>query len=441
MQPQIRYARTADGLKIAYFALGSGLPLVVIPPNFAHAIEPEWQVPQLRSIAETSSQFLRYVRYDPRGVGLSDAYAGEFTVDALVLDVEAVADAVSPEEPILLWGSGRLGPISIAYAARHPDRVSKLVLWSTGANAVDVVAPSIKQLGELASVDWDLAMEASTQAISNFEEPEVARSFAAMSRAISPSGREAYVRFERDSIQWDVENLLPAVRCPTLVLHPALSQYVSVDNARGLAAGIADASLHLIDTASSLANHPDVLRVTGEFFFGEGLTAPRSRSSTSTVVVLFADIVNSTGLTEEWGDNVFRERAHALDGALRAVIERANGRTVEGKTLGDGVLATFLSANDALAAARRCARAGDEAGLPLHLGLHAGDVIREEGNVFGGAVNVAARVSALSAPSEILVSQTVRDLARTSSGVTFADRGEHDLKGVSDPVRVFAVAG
>ncbi len=240
------------------------------------------------------------------------------------------------------------------------------------------MTPSIKQLSELASVDWDLAMEASTLAISNFEDPVVARSFAAMSRAISPSGRDAYVRFERDSIQWDVKNLLAEVRCPTLVMHPALSQYISVDNARGLAAGIADARLHLVDTASSLANHPDILRLSGEFLFEQRLTAPRSRSSTSTVVVLFADIVNSTGLTEEWGDNVFRERAQALDGALRSVIERANGRTVEGKTLGDGVLATFLSANDALAAARRCARAGDEAGLPLHLGLHAGDVIREE---------------------------------------------------------------
>jgi adenylate cyclase len=77
--------------------------------------------------------------------------------------------------------------------------------------------------------------------------------------------------------------------------------------------------------------------------------------------------------------------------------------------------------------------------LPLHLGLHAGDVILEEGNVFGGAVNVAARVSALSDPSQILVSQTVRDLARTSSGVTFEDRGEHELKGVGEPMRVFAV--
>jgi adenylate cyclase len=77
--------------------------------------------------------------------------------------------------------------------------------------------------------------------------------------------------------------------------------------------------------------------------------------------------------------------------------------------------------------------------LALHLGLHAGDVIREEGNVFGGAVNVAARISGLSAPSEVLVSHTVRDLARTSAGVVFEDRGEQALKGVGEAVRVWAV--
>ena len=232
----------------------------MIPPTFAHAIEPEWQVPQMRSIAETSSQFLRYIRYDPRGVGLSDAYGGEFTVDALVLDVEAVADAVSPDEPILLWGIRTPDYLHRVSAARHPDRVSKLVLWSTGANrSTSSPRRSSRPSASSRAFDWDLAMEASTQAISNFDEPEVARNFAAMFASDLTERREAYVRFERDSIQWDVENLLPAIRCPTLVLHPALSQYVSVDNARGLAAGIADGSLHLIDTASSLANHPDGL--------------------------------------------------------------------------------------------------------------------------------------------------------------------------------------
>ena len=109
------------------------------------------------------------------------------------------------------------------------------------------------------------------------------------------------------------------------------------------------------------------------------------------------------------------------------------------KTLGDGVLATFPAASQGIAAALACGSAGDDRELPLHLGLHAGDVIREEGNVFGGAVNIAARISALSAAGEVLVSATVRELARTSAGATFEDRGEHALKGVGDAVRVYAV--
>ena len=87
-----------------------------------------------------------------------------------------------------------------------------------------------------------------------------------------------------------------------------------------------------------------------------------------------------------------------------------------------------------------CGRSGDDAGLPLHLGLHAGDVIREENNVYGGAVNIASRISGLSAPGEVLVSDTVRSLARTSAGVSFDDRGEHALKGIEDPVRVYEVS-
>jgi class 3 adenylate cyclase len=84
-------------------------------------------------------------------------------------------------------------------------------------------------------------------------------------------------------------------------------------------------------------------------------------------------------------------------------------------------------------------RVGDERGLPLHLGLHASNVIREDNNVYRGAVNIASRISGLSAPGEVLVSDTVRSLARTSTGVTFEDRGEHALKGVGETVRVWKV--
>src|SRR5439155_2165863 len=107
--------------------------------------------------------------------------------------------------------------------------------------------------------------------------------------------------------------------------------------------------------------------------------------------ILFADIADSTGLTERLGDAAFRSKARQLDAALRTVIREHSGTPIEGKLLGDGVLAVFTSARQAIEAALACGRAGGDAGLPLHLGLHAGDVIREENNVYGGAVNIASR--------------------------------------------------
>ena len=134
-----------------------------------------------------------------------------------------------------------------------------------------------------------------------------------------------------------------------------------------------------------------------------------------------------------------REKERALDTTLRSAITDAGGTPVEGKVLGDGVMAVFTSARQAIEAAVRCRDLGNEANLPLHLGINAGDVVREGNNIHGGAVQVASRVQSAAAPGEILVSATVRDLARTSAGVQFEDRGEHELKGIAEPQRLFVV--
>ncbi len=158
-----------------------------------------------------------------------------------------------------------------------------------------------------------------------------------------------------------------------------------------------------------------------------------------TAVILFTDIVGSTALTEEFGDAAYRSRAQALDVALRAAVADCGGEAVEGITLGDGVLATFRSARGALECAERAhARARSNA-FALHVGLHAGDVLRSRTGVHGGAVNIAARVCEQAPPGETLVSETVRGLARTSADVTFEDRGVRELKGVGEPMRLFAV--
>jgi class 3 adenylate cyclase len=158
-----------------------------------------------------------------------------------------------------------------------------------------------------------------------------------------------------------------------------------------------------------------------------------------TAVIVFTDIADSTALTERMGDAAFRAASRALDDAVRAAMRDAGGTPVDGKVLGDGVMGVFASAAQSIEAARSCVAASARAELPLHIGIHAGDVIREPDNVYGGAVNIASRICGLCAPGEILVSATVRDLARTSAGVSFDDRGEHALKGIEDPVRVFAV--
>ena len=179
-----------------------------------------------------------------------------------------------------------------------------------------------------------------------------------------------------------------------------------------------------------------------EEFLGEGeaRTQPTTTAAPSgTAVILFTDIAGSTALTERMGDVAFRDASRALDAGLRAAIRDAGGTAIDGKLLGDGVLATFPSAAQAIDAARRCHALSGASELPLHLGIHAGDVIREENNVYGGAVNIASRICALSAPGEILVSDVVRGMARSSAGVEFEDRGEQEMKGVGEPVRVYAV--
>jgi class 3 adenylate cyclase len=174
-----------------------------------------------------------------------------------------------------------------------------------------------------------------------------------------------------------------------------------------------------------------------EFFGRDG--GGTSTQPSGTAVILFVDIADSTALTERLGDARFRDASKTLDERLRGAVREAGGIPVEGRLLGDGLMATFTSGREAIEAALRCQEHSAQSELRLRIGVHAGDVIREEDNIFGGAVNVAARIQELAMPGEVLVSDILRGLARTSAGVTFEDRGERELKGVSEPVRVWAV--
>jgi class 3 adenylate cyclase len=158
-----------------------------------------------------------------------------------------------------------------------------------------------------------------------------------------------------------------------------------------------------------------------------------------TAVILFTDIADSTALTEQLGDAAYVAKAKEFERSVRQAVRDSGGEDIEGVTLGDGVLAVFTSGTNAIEGAIRAHECAREAGFRLHVGIHAGDVLRTETGVHGGAVNIAARVCDAAPPGETLVSDTVRSLARTSVSVQFVDRGLHQFKGVSDPHQVFAV--
>jgi class 3 adenylate cyclase len=438
-EPQIRYVRSADGTKIATATLGSGPYVVMIPPIPLWSIEGEWSMPAQRTAIERMAARYTFVRYDPRGQGLSDREVDDLSLEARVADIEAVFESL-PAGPAFVFSRGVQAPMTITFAARHPDRVRRLVLSGSAARGRDFrLDERARAIGRLLDVDWELYCAA--LAFAEFGWTEEGRKFALMASEGTPSiVRRGWTAMR----QYDASDLLSSIRCPTLVMYTREREdgrevFVAPDAMRTLAALIPGARLQPTEDSMTGTATPEVWDAALQFFAEDTPDAAAREPGEDSAIIMFADIVGSTAMTERIGDAAFRERARALDASLRAVIKSAGGTPVEGKLLGDGVLASFTVARQAIDAALGCVKASREADLELHVGIHAGDIIRESGNVFGGAVNIAARVADAAGTGEVLVSDVVRSLARTSANVTFEDRGEQSLKGVGEPVRVFAV--
>ncbi len=453
MEPRIQYATTSDGVSIAFWTLGDGPPLVEMQQTVFSHLRLELEGLPRRAWYERLAQTHTLVRFDPRGFGLSDHVTTDFSLDAFVRDIEAVVDRLALNE-FDLFGLIDSGPVAVAYAVAHRERVSHLILWQTWARYVEWRSTLLPVL-HLAESDWDLFIDTYAARLYGFVDASAARNVADVMRAnLTP---EIWRAINAAIEERDVSLLLPSVAVPTLILYrEAAGSKEMTEATRFLGAQLQNAETAFLPGDLALPWRGDASEVGAavdviETFLGE---LPRSSASgtkqrveeetnplhSGTAIILFADIVDSTALTERLGDTAFRDKARGLDEAMRAAIRENAGSAVEGKTLGDGVLAVFTSAKKAIACAQACHEAAGAAGLLLHTGIHAGDVIRESDNVYGGAVNIAARVAAASAPGETLVSGTVRDLARTSAAVTFEDRGEHSLKGIDDSVRLFVVS-
>ena len=271
VEPSIQYATTPDGVSIAFYTLGQGMPLVVMPGDLLSQIQVEWQVPAWRDWHERLAQRRLLVRYDSQGTGLSDREAIEISIESQVLDLEAVVDRLGLDE-FSVFSAQTSGPAGIAYAARYPERVRRLILWCTYARASDYIGSGpFQALLALMAKDWDLFIETAAHARLGWSEGEMAPQAAVLLRdGVTRRMMEEFVSGVRDV---DVTHLLPQVKSPTLVLHRPKAHLGPYPHAaRGLASQIPDARLSLLEGTSVAPYLGDIEAVLREMdvFLGEG---------------------------------------------------------------------------------------------------------------------------------------------------------------------------
>jgi class 3 adenylate cyclase len=440
MPGNLRYAKSGD-VHVAYRTLGSGNVDIVVAEQWFSNVEIEREVRPLARFNDRLSAFARVIRFDKRGVGLSDPVPATAlpTLEEWMDDLRAVMDDVGSDKAVIVTAMGG-GFLACAFAATYPDRVRALVL-------IDAFA----RLTRADDYPWGLTDDQARDVSEAFES---AWGTGMMLDLFDPDDadedalRDASGRYERLSVSpgtagsmvdminaTDIRGILPTIRVPTLVV--TRSGPIEAGHGRYLAEHIAGATYVEVPGRGSLLWSGDqdaLLREIEHFVTG---SRPLPRHDRVLATVLFTDIVGSTDRAAEIGDARWRELLAEHDQLVRRALDRFEGREV--KTTGDGFLATF----DGPARAIRCAQAIHESlrdiGVGVRAGLHTGEIDLVDGDVGGIAVHLGARVMAVAGAGETIVSSTVKDLV-VGSEIAFDDRGEHEMKGVPGTWRLFAVS-
>jgi len=439
--PETRYARAGDA-HIAYQVVGHGpMDLVLADQWFSH-MDAQWDVPPVAELRHRLSAFSRLILFDKRGIGLSDpvTIAALPTIEEWVDDFRAVVDAAGSQRAALVTNLGG-ALMAIVCAATFPDRVSSLVIVDGMARFLrapdyPIGVPPEAIAGMLEGVEngFGRGVMMDLFARSHAGDARLREQWARYERmSASPGSAKAMVRLIYES---DVRDVLPTINVPTLVVHHADIPRMNPAFGRYMAERIPAARYVELPGGDSLMWAGDQGRLVAEI--QEFVTGARPTEVVTRVLatVLFTDIVDSTVRATELGDDRWRALLEEHDRIVRSELERGGGREV--KTTGDGFLATFDGPARAVRAARAVTEAVRAIGIEVRAGLHTGEVEVVGDDIAGVAVHIGARVASLATAGEVLVSSTVRDLV-AGSGIGFADRGAHALKGVPDEWRLYAV--
>lgn len=435
------------GNALAYQVLGQGTPDLLFLAGYASNVELNWDHPTMARFLRGLARSRRLIVTDARGMGCSERSSPHdvWPIETIMEDIAVVLDAVGSERAVLL-ATAHAGLAAIMFAATYPERTVAVILSSTWANSMwseetpwawtedqwERYIPQIRTWSRADALE-DIRGDDPSMA-GDREYVEWWYRYVLLSEALG-AGVAATRRF----MDTDVRAILPSVRVPTLVLlrPDAGDDQSRSEEARFLVRHIPGAKLSELPGKEGslwLGDQTPVKHSIDAFLADVGVE--HSELDLVLATVLFTDIVGSTQKAAELGDRAWRQLIERHHAGVRSLLARFRG--IEIDTVGDGFFASF----DGPARAIRCAQAIVEEvkglGIEARAGLHTGECETIDGKLGGIAVNIGARVGASARPSEVLVSQTVKDLV-AGSGLAFVDRGDRELKGVADKWRLYAV--
>jgi class 3 adenylate cyclase len=437
---QTRYAVTDDGVHIAYQTVGDGPVDIVFVHSLLSHVELFWELPSFERFVRDLSAGARVILFDKRGSGLSDRLSSIPTLEARIDDLRAVLDATGSPRPLLI-GAGDGAALATLFAATYPERTLGLVLW--GGTVRMAFAPDypwgmaedtfeerlvtrIALWGDAEKARETTRMTFPTIGDRLAADPVFTRWLVKLQRySVAPGDA---VKFSRVWFSTDARSALPAIQVPSLVLVREGWDTADIEEARWTADQIPGAQLvrlHGDEDDAYLGDVDEVAEAAAGFI--SSIREEQAVFDRVLATVLFTDIVASTNQAAASGDRAWRDLVEKHHARTRALLGRFRGSEVD--TAGDGFFTTFDGPGRAVRCAQEIIHSVASLGIQVRAGIHTGEVETIDGKAGGIAVMIGARVGALAGPSEILVSQTVRDLT-AGSGISFEDIGERELKGV-----------
>ncbi len=431
--PETQYAWNGR-VALAYQVIGDGLvDLLYLQGRYSN-VDMNWESPYLAALLRALARNARLIITDRRGFGYSDRFSPTDIppFEVFIDDILTVMDAAGSDRTVL-FGTWDCALIATLCAATYPDRIAALILL----DAFITYSSSPETPWMPTAEEWEerIAM-ASSMAEGDAPDENERRWFRRYVRASVGPG--AHVAEIRRYLATDIRPILPSVHVPTLILQDADGTRVNSPEAGSY--------LHSHIAGSRLVEIPwkdqhhwywgsDAIVSSVQRFLAD-VRDQEADFDRMLATVLFTDIVGSTERVAEVGDRPWRNLVQQHHATVRALLVRHKGQEVD--TAGDGFFATFDGPVRALRCATAIVKSVRSLGLQVRAGLHIGECEIIDDKVGGLAVNIGARICALAEPTEILASQTIRDLV-AGSGIQFHDKGSHQLKGVPEAMRLFAL--